>query len=71
MYLLAEGNTVTILEEDDGSGWIKVEDSAGGKGLVPTTYVEMITRDDASAPPPAYSSGQLEGKCLTKITSDH
>lgn len=33
---------VNIIEEDDGSGWIKVVDAEGGKGLVPATYVEVI-----------------------------
>ena len=26
---------------DDGSGWIKIADSQGGKGLVPASYVEL------------------------------
>lgn len=29
-----------VLEEDDGSGWVKVADSDGEKGLVPATYLE-------------------------------
>jgi uncharacterized protein YgiM (DUF1202 family) len=31
---------VRVLEEDDGSGWVKVADSDGEKGLVPATYLE-------------------------------
>ncbi|KAL7411044.1 hypothetical protein BDY24DRAFT_146356 [Mrakia frigida] len=38
---LTTGETVTILEEDDGSGWLKVLDSHGGRGLCPVTYVEI------------------------------
>lgn len=30
-----------LLEEDDGSGWVKIADSEGGKGLVPASYVEL------------------------------
>ncbi|KZV73725.1 hypothetical protein PENSPDRAFT_732757 [Peniophora sp. CONT] len=33
---------VTILEEDDGSGWVKVADDKGGRGLVPASYVEVV-----------------------------
>jgi formin-binding protein 1 len=35
-----EGSNVHIVEEDDGSGWVKVADGKGGKGLVPASYVE-------------------------------
>lgn len=31
---------VKVLEEDDGSGWVKVANSSGKKGLVPASYVE-------------------------------
>ena len=37
-----EGETVKVLEEDDGSGWVKVANNSGGKGLVPASYVEMV-----------------------------
>jgi hypothetical protein len=35
------GTVVNVLEEDDGSGWVKVGDANGGKGLVPATYVQL------------------------------
>jgi hypothetical protein len=35
-----EGTVVRVLEEDDGSGWVKVADSEGENGLVPATYLE-------------------------------
>jgi len=38
-----EGAVVHVLEEDDGSGWVKVADSDSNQGLVPATYL-----DDAS-----------------------
>ncbi|KAG2359645.1 hypothetical protein BDR07DRAFT_1378531 [Suillus spraguei] len=37
---VTEGTVVHVLEEDDGSGWVKVADSDGKKGLVPATYLE-------------------------------
>ncbi|TFY80912.1 hypothetical protein EWM64_g3101 [Hericium alpestre] len=43
-----EGTVVHVIEEDDGSGWVKVSDNSGGKGLVPASYVQVT---DASAPP--------------------
>ncbi|KAI0826761.1 hypothetical protein BC628DRAFT_1516154 [Trametes gibbosa] len=33
---------VHVLEEDDGSGWVKVADDSGAKGLVPASYVELL-----------------------------
>lgn len=35
-----EGTMVYVVEEDDGSGWVKVTDNLGGKGLVPASYLE-------------------------------
>ncbi|KAG2096547.1 uncharacterized protein F5147DRAFT_716580 [Suillus discolor] len=37
---VTEGTVVRVVEEDDGSGWVKVADSNGEKGLVPATYLE-------------------------------
>ncbi|KAI0032556.1 hypothetical protein K488DRAFT_49643 [Vararia minispora EC-137] len=45
-----ENMLVSVVEEDDGSGWVKVDDGNGGRGLVPASYVELA---DASASPPA------------------
>ncbi|KAH6697171.1 BZZ1 protein [Plectosphaerella plurivora] len=43
---VAEGRDITVLEPDDGSGWLKVR--AGYKeGIVPSSYVEV-----SAAPPP-------------------
>ncbi|KAI9443492.1 hypothetical protein H4582DRAFT_2072520 [Lactarius indigo] len=35
-----DGATVRVVEEDDGSGWVKVVDEDGGRGLVPASYIE-------------------------------
>ncbi|KAH9851537.1 hypothetical protein C2E23DRAFT_829605 [Lenzites betulinus] len=43
---------VHVLEEDDGSGWVKVADNSGAKGLVPASYVEL----SESTPAPASST---------------
>jgi hypothetical protein len=48
---VSEGTSVTVLEDDDGSGWIKVDDGSGGKGLVPASYVNLS--EEAPAPPSA------------------
>ncbi|KAK7952264.1 actin polymerization protein [Apiospora aurea] len=45
-----EGRDVTILEPDDGSGWVKVR--AGYKeGLVPATYLEILPSAPAAIAP--------------------
>ena len=46
---ISEGETVKVLEEDDGSGWIKVANSTGGKGLVPASYVEVISAEGSKS----------------------
>ncbi len=59
---IKEGDSVTVLEEDDGSGWIKVKTN-GSEGLVPATYVEnpRIQQAQQSSPPVARPSA-LERK---------
>ncbi|KAI0632446.1 hypothetical protein C8Q77DRAFT_1125758 [Trametes polyzona] len=39
---------VHVLEEDDGSGWVKVADDSGAKGLVPASYIELLDATPAS-----------------------
>ncbi|RXW24100.1 hypothetical protein EST38_g1789 [Candolleomyces aberdarensis] len=46
-----EGQIVHVVEEDDGSGWVKVMDDGGETGLVPATYIEET--DAVPAPGPA------------------
>ncbi|KAL7280164.1 hypothetical protein ACG7TL_006583 [Trametes sanguinea] len=40
---------VHVLVEDDGSGWVKVADESGAKGLVPASYVEFLDATPASS----------------------
>ncbi|KAG1749300.1 hypothetical protein EDB19DRAFT_1681903 [Suillus lakei] len=47
---VTEGTVVRVLEEDDGSGWVKVADSDGEKGLVPATYLEDTDTLERSEP---------------------
>jgi uncharacterized protein YgiM (DUF1202 family) len=56
---------VHVIEEDDGSGWVKVLDEGGGRGLVPASYIESA--DETQAPSPggrSLGSGQF-GECHT------
>ncbi|EIM85766.1 uncharacterized protein STEHIDRAFT_79768 [Stereum hirsutum FP-91666 SS1] len=50
-----EGAQVDVLEDDDGSGWVKVADSNGGRGLIPASYIEAID-DTAGATTPRSST---------------
>ena len=55
--LVPEGAIVRVVEEDDGSGWVKVADEGGGRGLVPASYIEA---PDA-IPAPKAGAGQSVG----------
>ena len=61
-----EGASVRVIEEDDGSGWVKVLDEDGGRGLVPASYIESESADVTQAPSPgtgpSLGSGQF-GEC--------
>lgn len=37
---MAEGEQFTILEQDQGDGWIRVQNSSGAKGFVPCSYMK-------------------------------
>jgi hypothetical protein len=51
---------VRVIEEDDGSGWVKVVDEDGDQGLVPASYVESADPTQATSPGPLDSeSGQF------------
>ncbi len=55
-----------VIEEDDGSGWVKVLDKDGGRGLVPASYIESADETQAPSPGtvPSLGSGQF-GECHT------
>ncbi|KAL1297471.1 hypothetical protein AAFC00_004996 [Neodothiora populina] len=46
-----EGDIVTIVEPDDGSGWAKVRSSTAGEGLVPSSYMEVLPAQSTSPSP--------------------
>ena len=50
------------MEEDDGSGWVKVLDGPGGKGLVPASYIDLqesAPSTDVSAPKALEAAGEF------------
>jgi len=65
---VSEGATVHVLEDDDGSGWVKVVDDGGGKGLVPASYVEFSEESEATSPVSLQSGPrQASGKYVRGI----
>jgi len=70
-YSVPEGATVRVVEEDDGSGWVKVVDESGGRGLVPASYIEAgdtTPAPDSGAGHPTVGSGKF-GRCSTTTRS--
>lgn len=53
----AEGESFSLSEPDDGSGWIKILTEAGRSGLVPASYVELDGTATASSEAPRGESG--------------
>ncbi|KAK7469363.1 Protein BZZ1 [Stygiomarasmius scandens] len=51
---VSEGDSVNVLEPDDGSGWVKVTNTRGAGGLVPASYLGF---DGAEASTPANQQG--------------
>ncbi|KAF9071205.1 hypothetical protein BDP27DRAFT_1401569 [Rhodocollybia butyracea] len=44
---VSEGSIVSVIEHDDGSGWVKVNDGSGD-GLVPASYLEYRTGESSN-----------------------
>ncbi|KAM3124556.1 hypothetical protein CJJ07_001179 [Candidozyma auris] len=40
---LRQGESYDVVEEDDGSGWTTLRDSAGAQGLAPTSYLAFMS----------------------------
>ncbi|KAL5519895.1 hypothetical protein ACEPAG_1555 [Sanghuangporus baumii] len=55
------GMTVQVVEDDDGSGWVKVADTKGGKGLVPASYIEIIEGNVVPPPVPVTTKPKQQG----------
>ncbi|KAG8818716.1 hypothetical protein FRC19_010366 [Serendipita sp. 401] len=72
-----EGDRVKVLEEDDGSGWVKIQrESTGKSGLVPASYVKLDSDEDSdeeevmqppSMPVPEPTTVQRSGKYVVAI----
>ena len=71
------GSTVYIIDADDGSGWTKVQNNDGTKGLVPVTYIELTDgRTPAPVPAPAVpsvtnsGSGEFGKLCFVRLMKE-
>ncbi|PPR05914.1 hypothetical protein CVT26_008808 [Gymnopilus dilepis] len=62
-----EGQTVRVIEPDDGSGWTKVEDSNQESGLVPASYLEIV--DDASEGQGVVNIGDKKVRAIYSYTA--
>lgn len=57
-----------VVEEDDGSGWVKVVNVQGSAGLVPATYLAPET-PRAPPPPVSLSSRPTQGPPKQFVTA--
>jgi len=72
-----EGQELVVLEDDDGTGWIRVR-SGHESGLVPSSYVEMIPNHSllSARPTSSYSassaslSGSMHGSSSNQTSSN-
>lgn len=54
---------VHIVEPDDGSGWVKVVDEDGDRGLVPASYLESVREVSGSKAKTAQRGSGKRGMC--------
>nr|2CT4_A Chain A, Cdc42-interacting protein 4 [Homo sapiens] len=40
---MAEGEDLSLMEEDKGDGWTRVRRKEGGEGYVPTSYLRVTS----------------------------
>ncbi|KAI0287946.1 hypothetical protein BC826DRAFT_1168600 [Russula brevipes] len=66
-----EGTSVRVIEEDDGSGWVKVVDEDGGRGLVPASYVESADASQTPGPGPDIGSPPGTGQFVRGLYDYH
>ncbi|KAG2343213.1 hypothetical protein BDR05DRAFT_982903 [Suillus weaverae] len=66
-----EGAVVRVLEEDDGSGWVKVADSDGEKGLVPATYLEDASEWPLEKSEPSQQNSQQASGIYVRALYDY
>ena len=61
---IVAGDQLSVIEEDDGSGWTMVN-GPQGQGLVPTSYIEITSR----GPPPLSQQPQQKKRTKCSTTS--
>jgi len=71
---VAKGSTITILEEDNGSGWTKVKLADGTEGYVSTKYIR-INQDESQIQKPSVLeaepvSRKINEEEITKVSND-
>ncbi|XP_071116192.1 sorting nexin lst-4-like isoform X1 [Haliotis cracherodii] len=49
---LAAGETIYVLRQDIGEGWWEAKNSRGDQGLVPESYLEVVSIPEPEFPPP-------------------
>ncbi len=64
---ITEGEIVKVVDPDDGSGWVKVADEEGGKGLVPASYIEVEKKSPKAKPRPPPPRGSAARKTSSKF----
>lgn len=67
---MSVGETFTVVEADDGSGWTYVSNSAGESGLVPTTYIK-IEEQKKKQPPKVVPRKNVRAVKRMKILYDY
>ncbi|KAK3051546.1 Protein BZZ1 [Extremus antarcticus] len=68
---VGEGVTFTLLEPDDGSGWIKIlPSSSSTSGLVPASYTEMLPTPSSSTTLPPRPVSTASGSTTSLAGSD-
>lgn len=70
----AAGEVLELVQNDDGSGWVKLRGPAG-EGLVPASYVDVLfggmeAPSTAAAPPPPPSRGSKDPKMVALYAYD-
>jgi len=66
---MREGDEISIIEPDDGSGWIKIRFNSN-QGLVPANYIETASSEEAAIDLPAEDGSYMSGSPASPIT-DH
>ncbi|KIY68332.1 hypothetical protein CYLTODRAFT_421746 [Cylindrobasidium torrendii FP15055 ss-10] len=62
-----DGAVVSVLEPDDGSGWVKVRNAQGRDGLVPASYLVYGEPDRAATPTAKSFASQGSGEYVKAI----